>query len=503
MNFLEPLVPRCLSEGDAKTPLEVVVEQKQFDLIMHPVFQRLIKVKWDYFGRSGTWIQMIMNIGFVLVWTVLAITLPGNTDNHYLPIAKNWWRLGLEGIAVSLTLVEIYVELREFAKSKKEHQKWLSWREHQLISDIEYCHPRWPGEQKYIEQEKTSLHSQNVSYFHDNWNYFDWVTYAMIGASIFTHIIKVSEGSETTAKVHRRFLAATIIFIWLRLMKTARAFTSLGPFVVMLSHFVGDTLKFAFLYLLFYIPFSVAFWMIFGTEQSTAVEGYGTIEELLFSMLRLTVVDDYNFEGLSQADPLMARLLCALYLIFSAIICLNLFIALMSDTFQRVYDNAKANAVMEQAAMILNLESKLSVNKRKACSDFIQNSCNPEELYYDDDAVNDMEGELKKVTFQVKEQLDDVHEILNEVHSGQSLKSRFESDLDALKETVSELRRQQLNTVDTVERQVSEIKLLLGHLTSGKVAKSRRKRSNASFSSTEGLPAINETETTETDLFQA
>lgn len=123
MNFLEPLVPRCLSSGDAKTPLEVVVEHKQFDLIMHPVFQRLIRVKWDYFGRSGTWIQMIMNLGFVLVWTVLAITLPDNTAAHYLPISRNWWRLGLEGIAVILTLVEIYVEMKEFVKSKKEHQK--------------------------------------------------------------------------------------------------------------------------------------------------------------------------------------------------------------------------------------------------------------------------------------------------------------------------------------------------------------------------------------------
>ena len=446
---------------------------------------------------------MIMNVGFVLVWTVLAITLPGNAADHYLPISKNWWRLGIEGVAVVLTLVEIYVELKEFVRSKKEHQKWLDWREQQLNSDLEYCHPRWPGEHKYINQEKSSLHSQNVSYFHDNWNYFDWVTYAMIGASIFTHIVKVSAGSVTTAKINRRFLAATIIFIWLRLMKTARAFTSLGPFVVMLSHFVGDTMKFAFLYLLFYIPFSVAFWMIFGAEQTTAVDGYGTIEELLFSMLRLTVVDDYNFDGLSQADPFMARLLCALYLIFSSIICLNLFIALMSDTFQRVYDNAKANAVMEQATMILNLESKLSVGKRKACLDFIQQRCNPEELYYDDDAADDSEGELKKVTFQVKEQLDDVHEILNEVHTGQSLKSRFESDLDALRRTVSELHNEQLTTVDRVDREVSEIKLLLRQLVSGQAAaKSRRRRSTASNGSTEGLSAINETEATDEVQFQ-
>ena len=433
---------------------------------------------------------MIMNVGFVLTWTILAICLPGDTAHHYQPISKNWWRFILEGLAVLLTIAEIYVELKEFAKSKKEHQKWLDWREKQLISDLDYCHPRWPEERKYINQEINALHSQNVSYFQDNWNYFDWLTYTMIGVTIITHVLKMVVRGPTTAKVNRRVLAATIIFIWLRLMKTARAFTSLGPFVVMLSHFVGDSLKFAFLYLLFYIPFAVAFWMIFGAEQSEAVEGYGTIQELLFSMLRLTVVDDYNFDGLSKADPLMARLLCGLYLTLSAIICLNLFIALMSDTFQRVYDNAKANAVMQQAVMILNLESKLSIQKRKDCSDFIQEQCNPEELYYDDDAVNDTEGELKKMTFQVKEQVDDVHAILSDVHNGQPLKSRFESDLDALRHTVSELHREQQTTVDKVENEVSEIKQILRQLIQAQ-SKARRRRLTSTES--ESLPAIDET----------
>ena len=44
----------------------------------------------------------------------------------------------------------------------------------------------------------------------------------------------------------------------------------------------------------------------------------------------------------------MASLLVTTYLLFTAVIGLNLFIALLSDTFQRVYDNAQANAEMQQ-----------------------------------------------------------------------------------------------------------------------------------------------------------
>ena len=34
----------------AKTPLGVIVQYQQLDLVMHPVFQRYLKVKWNLFG---------------------------------------------------------------------------------------------------------------------------------------------------------------------------------------------------------------------------------------------------------------------------------------------------------------------------------------------------------------------------------------------------------------------------------------------------------------------
>ena len=37
----------------AKTPLEVIVQYNQLDLIMHPVFQRLLYVKWELFGKRS------------------------------------------------------------------------------------------------------------------------------------------------------------------------------------------------------------------------------------------------------------------------------------------------------------------------------------------------------------------------------------------------------------------------------------------------------------------
>lgn len=57
-------------------------------------------------------------------------------------------------------------------------------------------------------------------------------------------------------------------------------------------------------------------------------------------------------------DELMAAIIVLTFLIFTAIIGLNLFIALLSDTFQRVYDNAQANALLQQVYRSTNYKSQ-------------------------------------------------------------------------------------------------------------------------------------------------
>lgn len=48
----------------------------------------------------------------------------------------------------------------------------------------------------------------------------------------------------------------------------------------------------------------------------------------------------------------MAAILVITFLLFLAVVGLNLFIALLSDTFQRVYDNAQAIAILQQVTYL-------------------------------------------------------------------------------------------------------------------------------------------------------
>ncbi len=51
---------------------------------------------------------------------------------------------------------------------------------------------------------------------------------------------------------------------------------------------------------------------------------------------------------LSEIDELMTFILVITFLLIAGVVGLNLFIALLSDTFQRVYDNAQANALLQK-----------------------------------------------------------------------------------------------------------------------------------------------------------
>lgn len=56
---------------------------------------------------------------------------------------------------------------------------------------------------------------------------------------------------------------------------------------------------------------------------------------------------------------------------------MNLYIALLSETFARVYQNAKANAALLQATTILQVEKALSKKRKNLAEKFIQKECCP------------------------------------------------------------------------------------------------------------------------------
>uniref|UniRef100_A0A1I8GLG5 ANK_REP_REGION domain-containing protein n=1 Tax=Macrostomum lignano TaxID=282301 RepID=A0A1I8GLG5_9PLAT len=264
---------------------------------------------------------VLLQLATIILWTVFAV-MKEWTQRYEYQLPEEWYRILILVLAILLTLYNIGDEIHEYLQSKKRHERWKKWRLEQIDEDRKHCHAKHSEELDYWLGERAIVVKSNVSYFSDFWNYLDWMCYLLLVASIVSHFVDVGypggEGNLIVARWHVRIMAANIVLLWVRLLKYAKPFEFFGPFIVMLGMIAGDLLKFFLLYLEFLIPFACVFWTILGGEKNNlkeadvlqsgtlknytahnftkvTVKNFGKVNELLFSVFRITLVDDYDY----------------------------------------------------------------------------------------------------------------------------------------------------------------------------------------------------------------
>ena len=87
-------------------------------------------------------------------------------------------------------------------------------------------------------------------------------------------------------------------------MRSCRAFRMLGPFIAILGSVIADTCKFTFLFFEFYIPYTVAFWILFGGKPNGEVMGdnaadWANFNDLMYSVWGIYLMGDFNWDGIA------------------------------------------------------------------------------------------------------------------------------------------------------------------------------------------------------------
>ncbi len=267
---------------------------------------------------------------------------------------------------------------------RQQEKDWINWRARSLEEDIGYCHPESTGEWKYLTKEVKSIRNHSTCFNNsDGWFYFDWLALLLVITTIITYIVFLKTDGIIAYKIHRCVLIMLLLVLWIRIAKYARPFQSTGPIVVIFFHIMKDIIKCSFLFAMLFIPYLCAFWLTFGPYSPGPVTGYNNFGALFHSLLCMVVGVDFPFEDLLSEDPFMARLLCSSFIISTAIIVVNLLIALLSDTFTRLYSNAVANAVMQRAQSILQMEKTMCKKRRQDYYKFVRENCSPQVVLAD------------------------------------------------------------------------------------------------------------------------
>ena len=73
----------------------------------------------------------------------------------------------------------------------------------------------------------------------------------------------------------------------------------MGPLIAILKSLIGDILKYFILYGVFFIPYTICFFVLFGGTQSNNLEGsedLTTYPRVAVMCFRMSLIDDYPFE---------------------------------------------------------------------------------------------------------------------------------------------------------------------------------------------------------------
>eukprot|EP00794_Sanderia_malayensis_P006243 gene6243-6962_t len=366
LNQLEAEVNKKEKGKDfAKTVLEMIVIYKETDLVMHPVIQKMISVKWNLFARKKSLIDLFVNLFYTIIIFVLALLVPRD-GKPYTPLEKKAWRIVLEVIFFGLTIYFVIKAIRTSIKLRNKDLEWRDWTVRNLENQLEHCHPKWPDERKYIENEIERTWKFSGTYSRDLF----WDIYELL-----------------------LLLSTTVMILCLRLMRICRAFNFLSVFIVLLGHVVGATVKFAFLFFEFFIPYVCMIWLIFGgpvvaaeIEKASGADKakqFRTFDEILFLAWRMTVTADIPFGAMVNYHRDLASLIVGSYYALVSVVCINIYIALMSELFTRVYENAEANASLEQALLIISLECQMNNRTLQKTKRYFQSRCSPlEDVQY-------------------------------------------------------------------------------------------------------------------------
>ncbi|KAJ0181333.1 hypothetical protein K1T71_003418 [Dendrolimus kikuchii] len=127
-----------------------------------------------------------------------------------------------------------------------------------------------------------------------------------------------------------------------------RGFKTVGPFVVMIYRMVmGDLLRFVCIYLVFVMGFSQAYYVIFlsfdnpntpeGVDDSVSNPMPSPMESIMaMFLMSLTSFSDYYSAFDRTNHEIEAKLLFVIYMIIVAILLVNMLIAMMGNTYQKI-----------------------------------------------------------------------------------------------------------------------------------------------------------------------
>uniref|UniRef100_A0A0K2TKJ7 Transient receptor potential cation channel subfamily A member 1 homolog [Aplysia californica] n=1 Tax=Lepeophtheirus salmonis TaxID=72036 RepID=A0A0K2TKJ7_LEPSM len=304
-------------------PFMIMAEEKNRDLLRHPLCLALVRHKWRKFGRYVFYGRVFLySLFLVFLTSYLLLEVkhsqcfgsdidPKTDPNELLPPQNMFKTFCHVGVLIGVIL-NILAEITEIIRT-------------------------------------------GIRYFSFD-NLMDWVV-----CILSLYIISVDTIFVPEKDCSRWDVAAILITLaWLNLLADIRQLPYLGIYVIMFFDILLTFIKFALIFMVFVIAFGLGFHFLHTSHDPFQTPGDSFLKTTVMMIGEYEYVDIF-FPG-NENDPKpggMSKVFFGIFVVVMSLIVMNLLVGLAVEDIKAVQDQAVLKRLVMQAELVLNVERHL------------------------------------------------------------------------------------------------------------------------------------------------
>ncbi|XP_061140397.1 polycystin-2-like protein 1 [Syngnathus typhle] len=236
----------------------------------------------------------------------------------------------------------------------------------------------------YVVEEILELRIHKFSYFNSIWNILDIVVILLAIVAIIFNIFRTVKVDKLLGKLldqpeiyadfeflafwqtqYNNMNAVNLFFAWIKVFK----YISFNKTMTQLSSTLGrcakDIVGFAIMFFIVFFAYAQLGYLLFGTE----VESFSTFVKCIFTQFRI-ILGDFDYDAIDRANRVLGPIYFVTYVFFVFFVLLNMFLAIINDTYSEVKeelssqkDELQITDIIKQSYMKTFMKLKLKNEK--------------------------------------------------------------------------------------------------------------------------------------------
>nr|XP_016852422.1 PREDICTED: polycystic kidney disease 2-like 1 protein [Anolis carolinensis] len=202
----------------------------------------------------------------------------------------------------------------------------------------------------YVVEEMLELHIHRLQYFTSIWNILDIVVILLSIVAIGFHIFRTIEVNRLMGQLlknpsiyadfeflafwqtqYNNMNAVNLFFAWIKIFKYISFNKTMTQLSSTLARCAKDILGFAIMFFIVFFAYAQLGYLLFGTQ----VENFSTFVKCIFTQFRI-ILGDFDYNAIDNANRILGPIYFVTYVFFVFFVLLNMFLAIINDTYSEV-----------------------------------------------------------------------------------------------------------------------------------------------------------------------